>query len=150
MNLIGTVNMSPVILPPPIIITETESELFVKAIARALSTLAKNDLREIYLFQDHAVVISYSGDYQPFIGYTMSYNDPDHRLYISQETYVLTRIAEAIDTQGRDMPGGRVFIEKDCAYIKDFEFKHNVILLLNWQHNDPYQKVMNAYKILQR
>ena len=137
--------MSPVILPAPVVIKKPEADMFLTAVSKALSTLSKDDLQQIYLFHDQNVVISFSGDYRPFIGYTMSYNDPDHRLYIYQDCYLLTRIGEALDAQGRDMPGGRVFINRSSACIKDDQFREVVILLLDWQGLDPYKLVMSAY-----
>jgi hypothetical protein len=143
--------MSPVILPSPVKISKEQITEFLIAIAKALLSLRIEDLEQVYLFHDRAVVISFSGNYQPFIGFTMSYNDPDYRVYINQETFVLTRIAEALDIQGRDIPGGRVFIDNEYAYIKDLEFRRNVILFLDWQGFDPYELVTYAFnQILNR
>ncbi len=46
------------------------------------------------------------------------------------------------------MPGGRVFTEKKYSYIKDSEFHHQVILIFDWQGDDPYLKIKDAYKKL--
>jgi len=137
--------MSPIIIPPPYVISNEERERFIRAISIALSTLPPGDLQEIYLIQDNAIVISFTADYQPFIGYTMGLNATDHRLYIYQDTQVLNHIANGLDAQGRDIRGGRVFIDKDSAYIKDDRFIHKVILLLDWQENDPCKEIMSLY-----
>ena len=130
--------------PSQIIISEDQTIEFLDAISEALYSLDILDLEQIYLFYDKAVVISFSYYYKPFIGFTMDYNDPDYRVYINRESYVLDRIAEALDIQGRDIPGGRVFIEKEYAYIKDSEFGRSVILYLDWQGFDPYELVIYA------
>lgn len=130
--------------PPQIIVSEDQATEFLDAISEALYSLDIEDLEQIYLFYDRAVVISFSYYYKPFIGFTTDYNDPDYRVYINQESYVLDRIAEALDIQGRDIPGGRVFIEKEYAYIKDLEFGRSVILYLDWQGFDPYDLVIYA------
>ena len=136
--------MYPENMPPQIIISEDQAAEFLDAISEALHSLNIEDLEQIYLFYDRAVVISFSYYYKPFIGFTMDYNDPDYRVYINRESYVLDRIAEALDIQGRDIPGGRVFIEKEYAYIKDSEFGRSVILYLDWQGFDPYELVIYA------
>jgi len=130
--------------PPQIIIPEDQTMEFLDAISEALYSLDIEDLEQIYLFYDRAVVISFSYYYKPFIGFTMDYNDPDYRVYINRESYVLDRIAEALDLQRRDIPGGRVFIEKEYAYIKDPEFGRSVILYLDWQGFDPYELVVDV------
>jgi hypothetical protein len=136
--------MYPENMPPQIIISEDQTAEFLDAISEALHSMNINDLEQIYLFYDRAVVISFSYYYKPFIGFTTDYNDPDYRVYINRESYVLDRIAEALDIQGRDIPGGRVFIEKEYAYIKDLEFGRSVILYLDWQGFDPYELVIYA------
>ena len=136
--------MYPEYTPPPVIISEDQTREFLDAISEAPYSLNIETLEQIYLFHDRAVVISFSYYYLPFIGFTTDYNDPDYRVYINQESYVLTRIAEALDIQRRDIPGGRVFIEKEYAYIKDSEFRRSVILYLDWQGFDPYELVIDA------
>ena len=130
--------------PPQVIISEDQTTEFLDSIAEALYSLNIEDLEQIYLFHDRAVVISFSYYYQPFIGFTTDYNDPDYRVYINQESYVLNRIAEALHIQGREIPGGRVFIEREYAYIKDPEFRRGVILYLDWQGFDPYELVVDT------
>jgi hypothetical protein len=136
--------MYPEYSPPQIIISEEQAAEFLDAILEALYSLAIEELEQIYLFHDRAVVISFSFYYKPFIGFTMDYNDPDYRVYINRESYVLDRIAEALDIQGREIPGGRVFIEREYAYIKDMEFGKSIILYLDWQGFDPYEFVIDA------
>jgi len=137
--------MYPEYLPPQIIISEDRTTEFLDAISQALYSLNIEALEQVYLFHDRAVVISFSYYYKPFIGFTTDYNDPDYRVYIDQESYVLDRIAEALDILGRDIPGGRVFIEQEYAYIKDMEFRRGVILYLDWQGYDPFELVIDAF-----
>ena len=137
--------MSPVILPSPIPINKEQSLEFFMAIAKTLKSLPLENLQDVYLFHDDAIVISYSGSYEPFIGFTMSYNHLDDRLYINQYSYVLERIGDALDAQGRDIPGGRVFIQKNYVYVKDLNFNHKVILFLQWHFDDPFEIVKAVY-----
>jgi hypothetical protein len=142
------ISMSPIIVPPPIVINKEQADAFNLAISKALASLTFYDLQQVYLFHDKSVVISYSSDYRPFIGFTMRYNDPDYRLYIDQDVYVLTRIGEALDQQGRDMPGGRVFIESSYVFIKDLNFNRITILLLDWQGYNPLNAVRKTYNLI--
>ena len=127
-----------------LIISEEQTREFLDAISEALYALDIEALEQLYLFSNRAVVISFSYYYKPFIGFSMDYNDPDYRVYINQESYVLNWIAVALNSQGRDIPGGRVFIEKEYAYIKDLDFGRSIILFLDWQGFDPYELVINA------
>jgi hypothetical protein len=113
--------------------------------SRALSVLELGDLAELRLFDDDVIVISYSGQYEPFIGYTMAFNDPDRRAYIRTEAHVLTLIADALDRQGRYRPGGRVFIQKDCVCIKNEDLRSVVIMFLDWQGFDVVSAVQKEY-----
>jgi hypothetical protein len=72
--------MPQVNLPPSITINKEQAEAFLIAIAKVLVSLPLDTLRQVHLFQNKAVVISYSSDYQPFIGFKLSYNYPDDRL----------------------------------------------------------------------
>lgn len=130
--------------PPQVIISEEKTAEFRDAILNALYSLNIQELEQIYLFHDRAVVISFSYYYQPFIGFTTDYNDPDYRVYINQESVVLNWIAEALHILGREIPGGRVFIEREYAFIKDPDFGRIVILYLDWQSFDPFELVVDA------
>ena len=136
--------MYPEYFPPQVIISEEQTREFLDAISEVLYALDIEALEQLYLFSDRAVVISFSYYYKPFIGFSMDYNDPDHRVYINQESYVLNWIAEALNIQGRDIPGGRVFIEREYAYIKDLDFGRSIILYLDWQGFDPYELVIDV------
>jgi len=137
--------MSPVILAP-IPITKTNADAFISAVTNALSKLGVEDLCEAYLFQDNAVVISYTNELEPFIGFTKGYNPPDRRANLPLDIYVLTRVAEALERYGRDIPGGRVFIRKDYVFIKDINYQ-NVICLWDWKGRDPVSGIKEAYDI---
>jgi len=136
--------MYPENLPPQVIISEEQTREFLDAISEALYALDIETLEQVYLFSNRAVVISFSYYYKPFIGFSMDYNDPDYRVYINRESYVLNWIAEALNIQGREIPGGRVFIEREYAYIKDLDFGRSIILYLDWQGFDPYELVIDA------
>lgn len=66
------------------------------------------------------VVLSFTSKYRPFIPTSRSYNRPDQRLYIRECRFTrelgLELQRSRIELQS--VPGGRIFINEDCAYIK--------------------------------
>ncbi len=144
--------MSPVMIPDPVTITKSEASNFVMTIIVALSRLSQNDLQQVYLFnaQENSIIISYSADYQPFIGFTQGYNPHNHRCYIGEDaSYVFQCIADALEARNRSIAGGRVFISKDCVYIKNDDFRRDVFLCFCWEgEEDHFMMIGAAYNFL--
>ena len=88
-----------------------------------------------YLYQDRCVVVSFDGDYFPFLCNTMGYNRMDDRWYIPVNP-LLKRVRDVVRELPSAIPGGRVFIHRGgCFYKRD---GHHRTTLLDWKiEGDP-------------
>ena len=103
-----------------------------------------SDLQHVYLLKFNAVVISFSGIYKPYIGYTAGYNrNKNEREYLPDILDVTNLIADA--QRFRDKPGGRVFIRKRFVFERDNFSRNNLLCYWDWQGGDPYVVVSNIY-----
>jgi hypothetical protein len=124
--------MSPVILSPPFTITIEHTDALKEAIKRRLSEVNDDDLFNVFLIADGALVISFDNDWAPFIGFGHGYNEPDHRIYLPRNIHILNLCAESLERQGMDIPGGRVFINNKYAFHKIGALSA-VICIWNWK-----------------
>lgn len=129
------------ILPAPVVVSEQEALSFYNAIAHALASGTFEQIQNAHLVENSTVIISYSKYYEPFISLRKGFTDKSERLYIRTESNILNRVAEALEQQGRDIPGGRVFITQQYAFIKDENSTRHVILSLNWKNQQPYKDI---------
>jgi hypothetical protein len=70
----------------------------------------------LYLIADEAIVVSFDRDWLPFIGFGHGYNDPDHRIYLPQNLYILDLCSKSLENLGMDIPGGRIFIRNNYVF----------------------------------
>ncbi len=137
-----------IIVPPPVRISARESKIFINSIMDALSCLSRSDLFDLYLFKEDDLVLSFDAEYQPFIGRTHGYNRIEQRVPVQQfNNIVFASIADGLEAIGRDISGGRVFINKDCAYINN-DGLIRTFLTFRWRGKDPiYQIKLNVMNI---
>lgn len=139
--------MSPILLPSPVQFSKKQIDELIGTFQKAFANLSYDELTFIRLFDEDAIVVSFSIDYKPFLGFTKGYNHPDQRVYIPKETTILNRLGEALDSYGRDKAAGRVFIQNDRVYIKDNWGNHQVILHLKLQEFDLCKTIRILYNM---
>lgn len=136
------------VLPPPFVITSQQAMIFTDAISEALAELPWNELMKLYLISEGNLVISFDSDYRPFIGQTYGYNRINQRIYFNGNNDVINNIAFALEATGRDVNGGRVFINSDCACYHN-GFCRQAFITFDWQsHNDPVKSIQNKHREL--
>lgn len=134
-----------VIVPPPLLISDQHSKLFTDAIVDAMSRLSWKELIDIYWIDDDNLIISFDGDYKPFIGKTRGFNRFNERVYFDGNNDVISNIADALDATGRDINGGRVFINRRCAYYYN-GICRQAFITFGWQsRNDPVKVIQAKY-----
>ncbi len=114
----------------------------------------------LYVWKRNAIAISFNKDWQPFIGYTTGYNEPDDRTRIFSGCELLKLIQEKLKIWHNaitvDIPneprGGRVFIKKECVYRYTYE-SEIVLFRCVWLGDDKYDtnpvlKTLHCNKIL--
>ena len=106
----------------------------------------------MYLLKRQAVVISFSGSYKAFIGYTRGYNPLSEREYLLENIEVLSVVENAVKFRKEltldNIPGGRVFIRKDLAFVRNINFQNDLICHWEWQGVDPYILISNFYDLM--
>lgn len=95
----------------PNITTEQANE-FIESIRSTLNILKTSVVKDLYIFSRDrdAVVISFDGQWRPFLCQTRGFNDPSCRVPIYLTNEVLDIIQGALKELGRDTPGGRTFL----------------------------------------
>jgi hypothetical protein len=94
------------------------------------------------------VVISFDGEWAPFLGHTKGYNSPSKppRLPIRRRSEVLEVAAAWLMKCGRDVAGGRVFINAKGVICEGASIGH-----WSWMGTDPVETVLDICRgLLQR
>ena len=132
------------VMLPRTVVTDAQANEFFKAVIATLADLNFSDLQHVYLLKHNAVVISFSGTYKPYIGYTAGYNrNKNEREYLPDNLDVPNLIADAL--RFREKLGGRVFIRKSFVFERDKFSRNNLLCNWDWQGGDPYIVVSKIY-----
>jgi len=119
--------------PPPIIeVTATDAAEFITCLSETLQQMTVTEREEVRLVvqQRQAVAISWNADYEPFLGYTAGFNEPDSRTAMHRSGFVLNEIGKWLRRRRRSKPrGGRVFITSDVAFTVPYDMP---ITLCKW------------------
>jgi hypothetical protein len=133
-------------------ISRDDAEEFCSAVEAVLTELSFPELKKLYLFtnktvdrikREPCIVISFDGDWQPFLGHTRGLNNSSKppRLAITSDRRVLDIARTSLKRfAGPSRPGGRVFIHHKC-------FLHDRGALGTWQWDagDPVERLRRFY-----
>ena len=93
-------------------------DMFFITLQDAFMRMHRSQLEELrlYVAKRHAVTVSYDADWQPFMGFTAGYNDPDDRVLLDATDWVLGLVSRSLRAKRYSIPGGRMFLDADGAY----------------------------------
>lgn len=108
-------------LPIRVEVTESQALEFKEAVRSSLIFLKSADVRNLYLYSKDkdSIVVSFDGELHPFLCQKQGYNDPSYRVPIYRTSYVLETVAKALIKLGRDIPGGRTFLNSEGVVCVD-------------------------------
>ncbi len=142
---------------PHAFISKEDAEIFSSALEAVLSELSFLELKDLYLFtnkkvdliKEICIVISFDGDWQPFLGHTRGYNNSSKpaRLQIASPSRVLDvsrewlRLGRPRDTgRGRQQHAGRVFVTRDRLLCDD-----QTLGTWQWDAGNPVERLRRFY-----
>lgn len=81
-----------------------------------------------------AIVISFDKNWEPFVGQSRGFNNPEDRIYFSskQLPQLLLKIRSTLQRQGRQIPGGRIFIDRNSVFFIDKQKEKNRLFLIEY------------------
>jgi len=134
-------------------VSEEIEDEFVKNVENTLSQMSIEQLRAANLFEffQKALVLSFDALWEPFIGYTKGYNQPDARTYLQKPfPFFLLKISEKMSmVRHSDIPGGRFFIHKSFCYFNDRYYGRINLYKLVWPTKiDAVEKIRRTYSQL--
>jgi len=127
---------------PCIEVSHDEAEEFIEALEVQLNEMTPAERKEVYLLlkERRALAISFSGQWQPFLGFTPGFNLPAQRSYLPEGITVLDHVIDLLSAWRLKRPGGRVFINMDTAQ-KVIGEQLLTICIWDWAGDDPVGKV---------
>ncbi len=98
-----------------------------------------------------AVVLSFNRFWEPFIGMHIGYNEEDERCTIPTWDNLISHARAKFMKENRPIPGGRIFITRNCIYYKDENTNEQILFYVIWLGRndlecDPHKFVKNLRK----
>ena len=123
-------------------VTKRIANEFLSSVRETFDSVDDEEIDDLYLSSSAraGVPISYDQALEPFIGQTRGYNPPADRVYLSEESFVLRAIREALIDAARRGIGARVFLTTSGAYYVDSD-QETMLVSWDWPGDDLGGKI---------
>ena len=130
-------------------VTRRIADEFLSSVRETFELVDDEEMDDLYLSSSAraGVPISYDQALEPFIGQTRGYNPPADRVYLSEESFILRAIEEALIDANRHGIGARVFLTKGGAYYVDGD-KETVLVRWDWPAENLEEQVEALERLL--
>lgn len=123
-------------------ISERIADEFLSSLKDTLGEMTSLEVEDLYLYSiaRDGVPVSYTKLLKPFLGQSRHYNQPEQRVYLDEDLFVLRAIREALIDAGEHGIGARVFLTSTGAYYDD-DGEEVTLVTWDWPGADLEQQV---------